>query len=185
MIHKSFSKQDLKDIIYDLSFNIPDYDMLNKHELIRKVSLYLENDNDIKFNNSELFPNKDLNYLKIYLNNQNPNKLLSVKEKNDILKLCKEIIHYCNTGYCIENTIFGSLEELKIHLSSIVKYGDIPSVRRCCRLIKGDIKINESFNPVISLKVRKELLLKKQNKIKNKRINNLIIRQGKFIVDFN
>jgi len=158
---------------------------LNKHELIRKVSLYLENDNDIKFDNSELFPNKDLNYLKKYLNNQNPNKILSVKEKNNILKLCKEIIHYCNTGYCIENTIFFSLEELKYNLRSIVKYGDIPSVRRCCRLIRGDIKIQEYFVPEISLKVRKELELKRQNKIKNKRINNLIIREGKFVIHFN
>ena len=90
MIHKSFSKQDLKEIIYDLSIDIPDYDMLNKHELIRKLSLYLDNENDINFLNSELFPNKDLNYLKIYLNNQNPEKLLSVKEKNNILKLCLE-----------------------------------------------------------------------------------------------
>ena len=185
MIHKSFSKQDLKEIIYDLSIDIPDYDMLNKHELIRKLSLYLDNENDINFLNSELFPNKDLDYLKIYLNNQNPEKLLSVKEKNNILKLCKEIIHYCNNGYCIENTIFGSFDELKIHLRDICKYGDIPSVRRCCRLIKGDIKVNESYEPKISLKVKKDLELKRQNKIKNKKVINLIVKEGKFYLNFN
>ena len=60
MIHKTFSKQDLKDIIYDLNLTIPDYDSLNKHELIKKIILYFYNETEISFDNSLLFPNKDI-----------------------------------------------------------------------------------------------------------------------------
>tara|TARA_R110000764_G_scaffold53079_1_gene115345 strand:+ start:4064 stop:4621 length:558 start_codon:yes stop_codon:yes gene_type:complete len=185
MIHKTFSKQDLKDIIYDLNLTIPDYDSLNKHELIKKVILYFYNETEISFDDSLLFPNKDIEYVKDYLQKPNPHKLLSVKEKNNVLRLCKEIIHYCNNGFCIENTIFGSIEEIEIHLSVIKDYGDIPSVRRCCRLIKGDLKVNNIYEPKISLKMQRDLELKKQNKLMNKKVNTLIYKSGTFLIDFN
>ena len=182
MIHKSFSKQDIKDIIYDLNIHIQNYESLNKHDLINQLCTYLDNDNIIDFDNSEFFLNKDINYLKIYLNNQNPNKLLSVKERNNILKLCKEIIHYCITGFCIENTIFGSIDELIIHMNDIKRFGDIPSVRRCCKLLKGDLKIIESL---ISIKMKRELEFKRLNKIQNKKRKHLIIKRGSFKITFN
>ena len=185
MIHKTFSKLDLKDIISDLNINIPYYDALNKYQLVQALNIYMNNDNEYDFINSGMFKNKNLEYLQLYLSLPNPNKLLSVKEKNNILKLCKEIIHYCNTGFCIENTIFISFEELLDNLDNIKQYGDIPSVRRCCKLIKGDIKVNKDFIPLISYKVKKDLELKKQNKIKNKKVNNLIIKYGDYKVDFN
>ena len=105
MIHKTFSKLDLKDIILDLNINIPYYDALNKYQLVKALNIYMNNDNEYDFINSGMFKNKNLEYLQLYLSLPNPNKLLSVKEKNNILKLCKEIIHYCNTGFCIENTM--------------------------------------------------------------------------------
>jgi hypothetical protein len=184
MIHKSFSKQDLKEYISDLKINITNYDALNKNDLIKSIINYLGKDIDIDFTTSEYFKDKDKEYLKDYLSKPNPNKLLSVKERNDILRLCKEIIHYCKTGFCIENTCFGSVEELKIHMDNIQQHGDIPSVRRCCLLIKGDLKINETYKPVISLKVKKELEIKKNNKIKNKVINCLIIKSGPIYISF-
>ena len=160
MIHKTFSKQDLKDIIYDLNLTIPDYDSLNKHELIKKIILYFYNETEISFDNSLLFPNKDIEYVKDYLQKPNPHKLLS-------------------------NTIFGSIEEIEIHLSVIKEYGDIPSVRRCCRLIKGDLKVNNIYEPKISLKMQRDLELKKQNKLMNKKVNTLIYKTGTFLIDFN
>lgn len=182
-IHKSYSKQDLKYIISDLKIAIDNYDVLNKHMLIKKLNQYLNNDYDIDFSTSELYINKDIDFLKDELSKQNPNKLLSVKQKNDILKLCKEIIHYCKTGYVIENTVFGSIDELKIHMNDIKQHGDIPSVRRCCLLIKGDNKINEVYVPCISIKVLKDLEIKRMNKIKNKKMNCLIKKEGSFFID--
>ena len=184
MIHKTFSKLDLKDFISDLKINILYYEALNKYQLVKALNLYMKNDNQYDFINSVIFKNKDLDYFKLYLSLPNPNKLLSVKEKNEILKTCKEIIHYCNTGFCIENTIFSDLDSLIDNLDNVKQYGDIPSVRRCCRLIKGDIKINRVFIPVISDKVIRDLELKKQNKIKNKKINNLIVKYGNYKVIF-
>jgi len=184
MIHKTYSKQDLKDIISDLKINIPNYDALNKNELIKSLNQYLINDNIIDFKSSEFYKDKDLEYLKNMLSQPNPNKVLSVKDKNDILRLCKEIIHYCKTGYCIENTIFGSIDEIKIHMNFIKQFGDIPSVRRCCKLMKGDMKISEIYYPEISIKVQKDLDIKAQNKLKNKKVKGLIYRTGIFKLDF-
>lgn len=183
-IHKSYSKQDLKYIISDLKINIDNYGSLNKHLLIKELSNYLNNDYDIDFSNSELYNNRDKDFLINILSKQNPDKLLSVKQKNDILKLCKEIIHYCKSGFVIENTVFGSIDELKIHMDDIKQYGDIPSVRRCCLLLKKDNNINETYEPNISIKVLKELELKKQNKLKNKKTNTLIKKTGSFIISF-
>jgi len=184
MIHKTFSKLDLKDFISDLNINIPYYEALNKHQLVKALNIYLNNDNQYDFINSVIFKDKDLEYLKIYLSLPNPNKLLSVKERNEILKICKEIIHYCNTGFCIENTIFSDVNQLIDNLDYVKQYGDIPSVRRSCKLIKGDIKMNRDFIPIISDKVKRDLELKKQNKIKNKKINNLIVKYGVYKVIF-
>jgi len=184
MIHKTYSKQDLKDIISDLKINIHNYDTLNKNELINALLQYLKNDNIIDFSTSEYFKNKNINYLKNYLSQPNPNKVLSVKDRNNILVLCKEIIHYCKTGYCVENTIFGSVDEIKIHMDYIKQFGDIPSVRRCCKLIKGDLKMDRIFYPEISIKVQKDLDIKAKNKLKNKKVNGLILKKGKFKVIF-
>jgi len=184
MIHKTFSKQELKDIIIDLNLNIQNLEYLNKHELINSIDYYLENDFEINFESSDFFKNKNIDDVKKYLSNPNPNKILSVKERNDILKLCKEIIHYCKNGFLIENTIFLSLDEIIIHMNHIKQFGDIPSVRRCCKLIKGDLKIHETFEPNISLKMQKDLEIKRMNKMKNKKVNNLIIKYGTFLIEF-
>ena len=82
MIHKTFSKQELKDIVIDLNLNIQNLEYLNKHELIKSIDYYLENDFEINFECSDFFKNKNIDDVKKYLSNPNPNKILSVKERN-------------------------------------------------------------------------------------------------------
>ncbi len=50
----------------------------------------------------------------------------------------------------------------------IKQFGDIPSVRRCCRLMNEDIKAGgRKFNPLISPQVQKDLNEKKTLKGNN------------------
>ena len=182
-IHKSFSKQDIKDIIHEFGLDIENYHIYNKYQLSLKVSNYLNKDNKVDFKSNRLYDNiKDHEDLKNLLNNQNPHKLLSIKEKSKVMDFCKEVIHYCKTGYVVENTIFNSLEEILLQMEDVQKYGDIPSVRRACSLMNMCPHSNIKFEPVITYKVRLELELKKKKKVK--RYNCLIRKHGLFSLSF-
>ena len=45
------------------------------------------------------------------------------------------------------------------------QFGDIPSVRRCCRLLSDDKQIKNKFIPLISPKVQKQLNERQSKKI--------------------
>ncbi len=179
-IHKTWSKADLRYIISDLKINIHDQAVLNKDDLKLKIINYIDNDEPIDFENSEIFKDKDKQFLIQYLFNKNENKKLTVKEKNDILKLAKYIIHYCKNGFNIENSNFNSIDEIKLYMEELKEHGDIPSVRKACHLLKHDNKIKEIYIPVISHKVQKELRLKKEEKSKLKVKNIITIEYGSF-----
>ncbi len=98
------------------------------------------------------------------------------------MSFCKEVIHYCTAGYVIENTHFNSMEEIEIQMKDIEKYGDIPSVRRSCRLMNMNPHSHEKYSPCISHKVQLELDLKRQKKVK--RFNCLIRKEGQFTLSF-
>jgi hypothetical protein len=179
-IHKTWSKADLRYIISDLKINIHDQAILNKNDLKLKLINYIDNDEPIDFENSEIFKGKDKNFLIKYLYNKNEDKKLTVKQKNDILKLAKYIIHYCKNGYNIENSNFNSIEEIKLYMEELKEHGDIPSVRKACNLLKQDYKIKEIYIPVISQKIEKELRLKKEEKSKLQVKNIITVQYGSF-----
>ena len=114
--------------------------------------------------------------------NKNPNKLLSVKEKSKIMRFSKEVVVYCNNGYNVDMSVFNDFEEIEIQLRDISKYGDIPSVRRAIKLFNNDPKLKNKIEPIISNKVKRELEIKKKNKIK--RYYGLVYKKGSFIVTF-
>ena len=70
--------------------------------------------------------------LKLYLNTHNPNKMLSVKEKKDIIQICKKIKNYCKKGIHFNNH-YCDIEDVYKDANYIKHYGDIPSVRKCLR----------------------------------------------------
>ena len=183
MIHKSFSKQDLKDIITEFGLDIANYSSYNKYQLSVLIRNYLHNENEINLDTNRLYDNietkEDLIQL---LEKQNPHKLLTVKDKIKVMAFCKEVIHFCNAGFVIENTDFNSIEEITIQMKDIQRYGDIPSVRRACRLMNMNPCIHERFNPDISYKVQLELDLKRKKKVK--KYNCLIRKHGHFTLCF-
>ena len=113
MIHKSFSKQDIKDIIHEFGLEIENYAIYNKYQLSLKVSNYLNKDTKISFHTNRLYDDiKTREDLKELLSHQNPHKMLTIKEKSMVMDFCKEVIHFCKTGYVIENTSFNSIQEI-------------------------------------------------------------------------
>ena len=162
IIHKTFSKTDLIEIIIDLNLPIVYSHQDNKKDLQRKFKETLVK--DLQFiKNFYKIENKD--GLINYLENQNPKKTLSIKEKGDVMKICKKIIQYCKSNYDITATDYLTQRDIIDDMDYIKQFGDIPSVRRCCRLMNMDVKCGGIiFKPLISPQEQKILDEKKKTK---------------------
>ena len=183
-IHKSYSKQDLIRVMSEFNIKIDNYTNYNKSQLVSLIEKYIAHENDISFTSTDIYSNiKDKDQLINMLNNPNCFKPLSVKDKYDVMQFCKDIIHYSRHGYILENTNFNSREEIVLQMDDLLKYGDIPSLRRACRLLSADPYINKKFVPIISPYMERIINDKKIKKIK--KINGLIVRTGGFVVVFN
>tara|TARA_R100000657_G_C4680142_1_gene128153 strand:+ start:10 stop:567 length:558 start_codon:yes stop_codon:yes gene_type:complete len=159
MIHKSHSKNDLIDLINHLGLKIVFSHQDNKKDIQNKLKDYLRGDIEIKNN---YFNIEDKDQLINYLEKQNPKKLLTTKEKNEVMNIAKFIINYCKAGYDLNCSKYESIQEIIDDMDYIKQFGDIPSVRRCCKLLKDDMKlIGITFKPYISPQVQKTLEDKK------------------------
>lgn len=174
LIHKSHSKTDIIDLINNLGLKIVFSHQDNKKDLQSKL-LNLLSQNIIIKDNFYKIENKD--GLIQFLTNVNPKKTLTIKEKNNVMMLCKHIIQYCKNNYDLEYTKYNEIKELQDDMDFIKQFGDIPSVRRCCRLMNNDPKfIGYKFVPFISPQAQKELDEKKV--VKTKHLNIIKIRRS-------
>jgi len=154
-IHKSHSKNDLIDLINHLGLKIVFSHQDNKKDIQNKIREYLSKEVEIKKN---YFNIDDKDQLKVFLDKQNPKKLLTTKEKNDVMNIAKFIINYCKAGYDIDCSKYNNIKEIIDDMDYIKQFGDIPSVRRCCKLLLDDVKLNgTTFKPYISPQVQKTL----------------------------
>jgi hypothetical protein len=164
IIHKSHSKTDLIQLINTLNLKVVFSHQDNKRDIQDKLLECLKHKVDIKSNVYNI-DNKD--GLIQYLQKPNSKKTLTIKEKNDLMTLCKHIIQYCKTGYYLESTKYETLKDLQDDMDYIKQFGDIPSVRRCCKLMNEDPKFHDiKFKPLISPQVQKTLDEKKVSKVK-------------------
>ena len=176
IIHKSHSKTDLIDLINDLNIDITHSHQDNKRTIQDKIIAYLKDKKSSQIVDN-FYNIKNVDGLIQYLKNKNPKKVLSIKEKNNVMLIAKHIIAYCKDNYNINNSKYDTLQELKDDMDFIKQFGDIPSVRRCCKLMNLDIKFPKiTFVPYISPKVQKELNDKKITIQSNYQI--LTIRKG-------
>jgi len=156
IIHKTFSKTDLIDVINDLNLKITFSHQDNKKMIQDKLISYLRNNNPEIKDNFYNINNKD--GLIQYLKNQNPKKTLSIKEKNNVMLIAKQIIQYCKDDYQLSFCKYDTIKEIQDDIDYIKQFGDIPSCRRACRLLSLDPKFQGiKFTPYISPKVKKEL----------------------------
>lgn len=180
-IHKSHSRRDLIDIIKLFKLQIEDPDDLNKAQVTEALTTCLEDLEDI-IPDTHFYGICNVNQLKEYLILPNQKKTLSIKDKNEIMKVSKLIIQYCKGGYCTELSYFENIDQIYSEARRLSQYGDIPSVRRMCNLLNQNPHSNEVIMPIISKKIQKDLEIKK---LTSKKIHNsLVVRYGTFKVDF-
>ena len=120
----------------------------------------------------------------IHLNFTNPNtkKILSVKDKQTIMLICKEIVKFCKNKYIISKTNYKTIRDLEDDMLYIIQFGDLPSVRRVCRLMNDNVQKSQIWTPIISPQVKKVL----DEKEKSKQINpsSIIIKKGDYNIIF-
>lgn len=154
-INKTHSKNDLVELINLLNIPVIHSGQDNKKNIQEKLLEILKTDFKIKKNYYNI-DNKE--QLKTFLTNKNPKKTLTIKEKNDVMGIAKRIITYSKGGYDIQVSKYRNHKEIEDDMDYIKQFGDIPSVRRCCKLLKDDPAFQGvSFIPLISPQVQKDL----------------------------
>ena len=161
-IDKSHSRSDLTELINDLNLPIVHSHQDNKFTIHNKFKECIKKNFEIHDN---FYNIKNKDDLIVYLENKNPKKTLTIKQKADVMMICKRIIQYCKNDYDLSVTDYKSQQELIDDMHYIKSFGDIPSARRCCKLMNKDIKMGGiQFKPLISPSVQKELDQKKKTK---------------------
>ena len=155
IINKTHSKTDLIELINDIGLPIVFSHQDNKRDIHAKYQEVFKKSFTIKPN---FYKIETIDGLKNYLENTNPKKTLSIKEKQNVMLLCKHIINYCKNGYDIGSSKYDGAKELQDDMDFIKQFGDIPSVRRCCKLMNDDFHFGGiNFKPYISPQTQKVL----------------------------
>ena len=110
-IHKTRSKKDLCNIIKTFKINIDEPESFRKKDLIKELVSEFRFIDEIE-PELEYYMFYNLVDLKTYLYNCNPKKLLSVKEKNNVILTCKRIQQYILNNYSIQSSSFSDMDEL-------------------------------------------------------------------------
>lgn len=157
--HKSHSRRELIEIIKLFKLPIEDCEDYNKKDLTEKMIDTLNTIDNI-IPDEHFYGINNLNELKEHLIKPNQKKILSIKDKNEIMITAKLIISFCKGGYCVEISYFDSMDEIYVEARRVSQFGDIPSVRRMCKLLNNNPHSNEMIYPVISKKVQRDLEVK-------------------------
>jgi len=183
-LSKTHSKNDLMELINTLELKVVFSHADNKKSIQDKLLELLQNkelQKDFKVNN--VYKIKSYKDLKYYLINKNPKKTLTIKEKNDVMKICKNIIHYCNNGHLVElSNYYNDTQQIHDDMLYIIQFGDIPSVRRCCKLMNKFKKQDEHYIPLISPQVQKRINDKMNTKTTI--LNKLVIKREPVTISF-
>lgn len=181
LIHKTHSKKDLCNIIRTFNISIDDPEKLKKKELIRTLVYKFKYIDEIE-PDLDFYMIYNLVDLKTYLYNCNPKKILSIKDKNEVILICKRIQQYINNNYIVNHSSFNSIDEIQKTAKYIEPYGDIPSVRRACKCLNNHPDKIFNLQPKISKQTLREL--EKRAEYKKKYENKLIVKYGKYLVQF-
>ncbi len=180
IIHKTHSKLELVKIIIELNIKIKNPRQYKKVDLSALLIDQLGTIDNIKA--SLHLPFNNIIDLKHYLINVNPNKILSVRDKNDIIHKCKRIKHYCRNGYNLQNTDYNNNENILQDINCIKKHGAIPSVRKAIKEYNMN-PIKEIVDIYIPPHILKEMEIK--NKLKEIGKNKCIkFQKGFFQLKF-
>jgi len=181
IIHTSHSKKELCEICQVFNINVVEYLKLNKKQLSKQLLYQLSIIEEIEEDNNYYFV-KNKKELLDYLTNPDCSKVLSVKEKDQVMELAKYIIMYCKNGFYLSHSPFLDWDEMVAKARYISQYGDIPSVRRAIELMNKDPKMSDKLEVIMSSRCKKQLERKKKQK--QKFYGGLVCKKGDFLIRF-
>jgi len=174
IIHKSHSKTDIIKIFSGLCVVIDK--KLTKGEIIDNFDIYIDR---CVFN--ETIGN--LTALIDYLTKISPKIKISVEDKKHIMMKCKRLIKYGTLHYVLNSATYRSHGDAFNDCMAVYKYGDIPSVRRACKLYNQSPHKKEHVNAVISDIILEEL--RERDAIKQIFDSKLAVKRGVYHLEFN
>lgn len=185
LIDKSHSKKDLKEIIEIFYFEyepvFEEYEDMNKNEIVKSLIDHINSIESIVPDFDILLIQDKYELIK-YLETPNQDKVLSIKEKNDIMNTSKRIISFVKNGCSITASSFKDAEDLDTSCNVIREHGNIPTCRRAITLMNQTHSFHTKYKLTISKRVQRELTNKKN--IKSQCINNFKSTRGNFVVSF-
>ena len=148
LVDKSHSKKDIV-ILFKRHGVIIDNE-LTKSNIVSNIENYIV---DFKFNNKI----KNVTELKEYLKNQSPKQRPNTQQKSDIMFKAKKIIKWAKNDYIFDGATYTNTEDPYNDIMQIYMWGDLPSVRRACRMYNNSHYCNNHINPIITAEVEEEL----------------------------
>ena len=164
MIHKSFTKKDLIEIIQAYDIPIEDPKQYNKNDLSMTLTeMLITQAFEINFSPDypDFFKNEDLIE---YLSLPKSNEELNYQEKSEMIQKAKKLINYARNGYMLSFTEYISHDDLYQDGIIVANHCDIPTCRRAIDELNKDPKIRNKIEKQITPKVKKKLDQKKINK---------------------
>ena len=184
IIHKTHSKSELVKIVELFYINISNPRQYIKINLSALIANHLDSIDSLSIDYDNPYYFTNIIDLKYYLINKNPKKILTIKQRNHVITICKKLKHYCKNNYNVNVSDYENIHQITSDVTYISKYGDIPSVRKTIRSINEDPIRIIKIKPIISEIVKKEL----DKKELYKRIGmhwGLEVKTGFFSLDFN
>jgi len=164
MIHKTFTKKDLIEIIQAYDIPIEDPKQYNKNDLSMNLTeLLITQDFEINFSPDypDFFKNEDLIE---YLSLPKSNEELNYQEKSEMIQKAKKLINYSRNGFMLSFTEYISHDDLYQDGIIVANHCDIPTCRRAIDELNKDPKIRNKIEKQITPKIKKKLDQKKINK---------------------
>tara|TARA_R100000805_G_C3601633_1_gene102282 strand:- start:483 stop:1022 length:540 start_codon:yes stop_codon:yes gene_type:complete len=167
LIDKTHSKKDIVGLFRKLGVIIDEE--LTKGKIVSNLEYYFK---DVKYNDKIT----NLTELKDYLKNPSKKQRPTTQQKKDIMFKAKKIIKWAKNDYIFDMVTYKNAEDPYKDIMSIYMWGDLPSVRRACRLYNLSAYCQNNVNPIITEDVEEEL---NNNKIiKQQIIYKLSIRRA-------
>jgi hypothetical protein len=182
-IHTSHSRKELIQIIQQFNIDIPNCNDLPKKEIQVLLSNKLMDldDKDFKEEDEYFFVSSKSELIE-YLAKPNQSKILTIKEKDNVMITAKKIISYCKNYFFLTPYNYETFDDLLKEAEYIAKFGDIPSCRRAINMLNQDPKLDHKIEIVLSKRVKKELEKKEQLKMNS--IPRAVLKRGHFVINF-
>ncbi len=179
-IHSTHSRKELFDIISIFELPIKNKNDFNKAQIQMRIIECLDYFDKIN-PETEYFFIDTKEQLINYLESPNPNKTLTIKEKDDVMSRAKKIINYSRNNYFLMPSSYMSFDDVYNDAVKISNYGAIPSVRKAIELLNKDPKLAYPIQLKIPKRVKNQI--KKKKTLKQSNIP-LFIKRGKFEIRF-